>query len=147
VPRRRTATEWRDAEVLSHGQCPRFSRMGTGRVSEPRFAPIYLGGYRIKRYEPTLVRQQQWKMNRESHDPPQPRCHPTSRDGHGPCGLAPVALPRKIDVSRLISRGLQRFFKNMRNVLDMNHLQNITQVFDFSPVRKKTGVFQPFTHP
>jgi hypothetical protein len=55
------------------------------------------------------------------------------------------ALPS--NVSRLISRGLQKFYKNMRNTLNMNNLQNTTQMLDFLMVRKKKGVFGIISHP
>jgi hypothetical protein len=51
------------------------------------------------------------------------------------------------DVSTLISRGLQRLFKNVRNMLNMNHLRNIMQVFDFLRVRNKNGDFRCVSHP
>jgi hypothetical protein len=55
------------------------------------------------------------------------------------------ALP--FNVSTLISRGLQRFLKNMRKLLKMKELCIKLQVFDFSPVRKKKAVFRPVSHP
>jgi hypothetical protein len=55
------------------------------------------------------------------------------------------ALPSNVSI--LISRGLQKFSKNMRNTLNMNNLQNTAQVLDFLVVRKKKGVFRCISHP
>jgi hypothetical protein len=54
---------------------------------------------------------------------------------------------RPFDVSTLISRGLERNRKNMRKMLNINVLQIELQVFDFSLVRSKKGVFRCNSHP
>jgi hypothetical protein len=54
-------------------------------------------------------------------------------------GSPGFALP--FDVSRLISRGLGLKWKNMRKALNVNDLQNTTQVLDVSVVRTKNGRF------
>jgi hypothetical protein len=55
------------------------------------------------------------------------------------------ALPS--NVRGLISRGLERKWKNIPNVLIINDLRIDTQVLDSSPVTTKKGVFRIISHP
>jgi hypothetical protein len=51
------------------------------------------------------------------------------------------------NVSILISRGLERKWKNIPKVLIINDLRITTQVVDSSTVTTKNGVFRIISHP
>jgi hypothetical protein len=103
------------------------------------FAPISIGGYGEMRCEAALANIFSGWANGQRRDTPKSRCRQHGHRTGAPSG--------KINVTTLISRGLQKFSKNMRNMLNMNHLHNIVQVFDFLRVRKKNSVFRCISHP
>jgi hypothetical protein len=122
------------------GWCFRTGNTGGSPVPPGRFAPINSaswGGRGDMRHQ--FAEYLRRPMNRWQCESVQPRCHQRS---HGK-----RVVPANFDVTTLISRRLQRGKKNMHKMLKMNELQNSMQVVDFSPVRKKNGVFRSMSHP